>query len=122
VSIGSESDSSNIPPPEPPVTGISLIDRNDRIMGEVTTNAANIQAQAIFAISDEGVNNGAAVEDNNTVWALKTVCRVRSFRQPLHRLNLSGLVVTGLSIPTGWIILFYAVKMPAHWLAVIAVS
>ncbi|WP_289019756.1 hypothetical protein [Desulfobacter postgatei] len=72
VSIGSENDSSNIPPPEPPVTGISLTDRRDRIMGEATTNGSGIQAQPIFAISDDGEtgsNSGVSVSDNNTVWA-----------------------------------------------------
>lgn len=56
------------PAPEPPVVSISLTDRKDRIMGAAALITDAIAAKAIFEISEDGNNDGASPNDNNTVW------------------------------------------------------
>lgn len=72
VSIGGSSDFTP-PPPEPPIAGVSLVDRKDRVMGAAVPSGDPIDGVPIFALSDDGSgaaasNEGESPQANNTVW------------------------------------------------------
>ncbi|MCF3974661.1 hypothetical protein [Paracoccus salsus] len=57
------------PDPPPPVAGISLADRLNRITGGATTGSPQAAAIYDFAeVNGQTVNRGAAPENNHTVW------------------------------------------------------
>ena len=64
VSIGGEP---QLKPPEPPppVTGISLTDRRDRVMGKATTGS---DPAGVPVFSPDDPDSAADVDDNHTVW------------------------------------------------------
>lgn len=72
VVIGEDECPEEIPAPESPVTGISLVDRRDRIMGSAVPTAESIEALPIFSITNNDTggssNQGVSPSDNNTVW------------------------------------------------------
>ena len=68
VSIGTDTGDDAPPEPEPPLAGISLVDRKDQIMGVAVPTSQAIAKKALFAIDEDGNNTGVSPHENNTVW------------------------------------------------------
>lgn len=69
VSFGNALDADEKPPaPESPVASVSLIDRQDRIMGSAVPEGVSLHAKPLFDIDEDGNNKGASTDENHTVW------------------------------------------------------
>lgn len=88
VHIGGDPNDIDPPPPEVPVASISLTDRRDRIMGTARPGTGTPAGAPIFEVTDDGSNEGASIDDNNTVWP--DTAPVLHFRHYVDAGDVSG--------------------------------